>query len=93
MSHIPQLVAFEYQRAYAILHEDLLFQSEPAKLTTVNLVQEPEPEPEQEQDPVSYTQLQAWKLKDDLDLADFGESWVTYAENAELVRKAEGALL
>ena len=62
-------------------------------MTTVNLVQEPELEQEQEQDPVSYTQLQAWKLKDDLDLADFRESWVTYAKNAKLVRKAKGALL
>ncbi|ELR06866.1 hypothetical protein GMDG_08157 [Pseudogymnoascus destructans 20631-21] len=79
IKHIPQLVISEYQAAYAILHEDLLFEAKSAL--------------DLDQDSVPYMLLKAWKLKDDLDVADFGESWVTYPENAELVQKAEGALL
>jgi hypothetical protein len=38
-------------------------------------------------------QLQSWKLKDDLDMLDFRESWLGYPENAELVKDSETALL
>jgi hypothetical protein len=38
-------------------------------------------------------QLQSWKLKDDLDMLDFGESWLTNPENTELVKDSEVALL
>jgi Orsellinic acid/F9775 biosynthesis cluster protein D/Helicase conserved C-terminal domain/DEAD/DEAH box helicase len=83
MSHIPQLILSEYRKAYTFLHQDLLFEGLD-KLTTVNPA---------DSDPNPYVQLQAWKLKDDLDMADYGESWVTDPKNAELVQQAEGALL
>jgi hypothetical protein len=37
--------------------------------------------------------VQSWKLKDDLDLADFGESWLTYPENEGLLKGSELVLL
>lgn len=41
----------------------------------------------------SLVQLQSWKLKDNLDLLDFRESWLGCPENAELVHGTETALL
>jgi hypothetical protein len=79
MTYIPRLVVSEYKQAQLILYEDLFFES--SKLTLVNLVQVP------------YWQVQSWKLKDDLDLADFGESWLTYPENEGLLKGSELALL
>jgi hypothetical protein len=37
--------------------------------------------------------LQSWKLKDDLDMLDFRESWLTNPENAELLKGSEVTLL
>jgi hypothetical protein len=37
--------------------------------------------------------LQSWKLKDDLDMLDFRESWLTNPENTELLKGSEVALL
>jgi orsellinic acid/F9775 biosynthesis protein OrsD/helicase-like protein/RAD3-like DEAD/DEAH box helicase len=37
--------------------------------------------------------MQAWKFKDDLDLIDFGESWLTSEKNEELLRSTETAIL
>ena len=79
IKQIPQLVMLEYQEAYTILHEDLLF--------------DPNSALDLDHDLVPYMLLQAWRLKDDLNLADFRELWVTYPKNAELVQKAKGALL
>jgi superfamily II DNA or RNA helicase len=38
-------------------------------------------------------QVQAWQLKDNLDLAEFGESWLTLPGNQELLQDSETALL
>lgn len=37
--------------------------------------------------------MASWKLKDDLDLDDFGGSWLTDARNAEILEGAQHALL
>lgn len=37
--------------------------------------------------------MELWRLKNDLDLADFWGILVSYPENEELVRQAEGVLL
>ena len=37
-------------------------------------------------------QFQSWKLKDNLDILDFQESWLGYPENAKLVKDSETAL-
>jgi len=37
--------------------------------------------------------IQSWQLKDNLDLADFGESWLTYPENQALLQDSDAALL
>ena len=41
----------------------------------------------------SLVQLQLWKLKDDLDMLDFQESWLGYPENAKLLKDSETVLL
>jgi hypothetical protein len=37
--------------------------------------------------------MQSWRLKDDLDLEDFGGSWLAHPSNAEFLEHAEQALL
>ncbi|OBT59851.1 hypothetical protein VE03_10446, partial [Pseudogymnoascus sp. 23342-1-I1] len=37
--------------------------------------------------------MQAWRLKDDLDMEEFGGSWLSHPRNAELVEGADRALL
>jgi hypothetical protein len=39
------------------------------------------------------TPMQAWRLRDDLDLGDFGGSWLSHAGNAEFLEGADVALL
>jgi hypothetical protein len=41
----------------------------------------------------NLTPLECWRLKDDLDLDDFGRSWLDHPSNAELVDGADQALL
>ncbi|KFZ22842.1 hypothetical protein V502_02680 [Pseudogymnoascus sp. VKM F-4520 (FW-2644)] len=36
--------------------------------------------------------MQSWRLKDDLDMEDFGGSWLSHPGNAEFVEKADRAL-
>lgn len=36
--------------------------------------------------------MQSWRLKDDLDMEDFGGSWLSRPGNAEFVEKADHAL-
>lgn len=37
--------------------------------------------------------LESWRLKDDLDLEDFGGSWLSHPGNAELVQNADVVLV
>lgn len=37
--------------------------------------------------------LESWRLKDDLDLDNFGGSWLSHAHNAEFLDRAEQAFL
>ncbi|ELR06502.1 hypothetical protein GMDG_08026 [Pseudogymnoascus destructans 20631-21] len=37
--------------------------------------------------------MQSWRLKDDLDMEDFGGSWLSHPGNAEFVEKADRALI
>lgn len=37
--------------------------------------------------------MQAWQLKDNLDLVEYGESWLTLPKNQELLHGSETALL
>lgn len=39
------------------------------------------------------TPMESWRLKDDLDLDEFGGSWLSHAHNAEFLEGAEQALL
>ena len=39
------------------------------------------------------TPIESWRLKDDLDLEDFGASWLSHPSNAEFLEGAELALL
>jgi hypothetical protein len=36
--------------------------------------------------------MESWRLKDDLDLEDFGGSWLSHPSNAEFLEGAELAL-
>jgi hypothetical protein len=58
-------VVFEYQQAYALLYDKLLFQAKDLIL------------------------IESWRLKDDLDLEDFGGSWLSYPSNSEFLEGAE----
>jgi hypothetical protein len=69
MSQISDLVVSEYQQAYALLYDELLFQAK------------------------DLTPMESWRLKDDLDLDDFGGSWLSHPSNAQFLEGAELALL
>jgi superfamily II DNA helicase RecQ len=69
MAQISQLVLSEYQQAYSLLHDELMFGAR------------------------DLTPMESWRLKDDLDLDDFGGSWLSHALNAEFLEGAEQALL
>jgi hypothetical protein len=68
MSQISDLVVSEYQQAYALLHDELLFQA------------------------TDLIPMESWRLKDDLDLEDFGGSWLSHPSNSEFLEGAELAL-
>lgn len=61
-------MASEYQRAYALLYNKLLFQAK------------------------DLTLIKSWRLKDNLDLEDFGGSWLSYPSNAEFLEGTKLAL-
>lgn len=69
MSQISDLVVSEYQQAYTLLHDELLFQAK------------------------DLIPMESWRLKDDLDLEDFGGSWLSHPSNAEFLEGAELALI
>jgi hypothetical protein len=68
MSQISDLVVSEYQHAYGLLYNKLLFQAK------------------------ELVPMESWRLKDDLDLEDFGGSWLSYLSNSEFLDGAELAL-
>ncbi|KAH7308861.1 hypothetical protein BKA65DRAFT_485600 [Rhexocercosporidium sp. MPI-PUGE-AT-0058] len=68
MSQISDLVVSEYQQAYALLYDELLFEAK------------------------DLIPMESWRLKNDLDLEDFGGSWLCHPSNAEFVEGAELAL-
>jgi hypothetical protein len=68
MSQISDLIVSEYQDAYRLLHDELLFQA------------------------TDLTPMESWRLKDDLDLDDFGGSWLSHPSNSEFLEGAELAL-
>ena len=68
MSQISNLVVSEYQQAYALLYDKLMFQAK------------------------DLTPMESWRLKDDLDLEDFGGSWLLHLGNSEFLEGAELAL-
>jgi hypothetical protein len=68
MWQVSDLVVSEYRQAYALLHDELLFQAE------------------------DLIPMESWRLKDDLDLEDFGGSWLSYPSNSEFLEGAELAL-
>ena len=68
MAQISQLVLSEYQQAYFLLHDELMFSAR------------------------DLTLMESWRLKDDLDLDDFGGSWLSHAHNAEFLEGAKLAL-
>jgi hypothetical protein len=55
-------VVSEYQQAYALLYNKLLFQVK------------------------DLTLMESWRLKDDLDLEDFGGSWLSHPSNSEFLK-------
>jgi hypothetical protein len=65
ISQISNLVVFEYQQAYTLLYDKLLFQAKDLIL------------------------IESWRLKDDLDLEDFGGSWLSYPNNSEFLEGAK----
>jgi hypothetical protein len=68
MLQISDLVVSEYQQAYALLYNELMFQAK------------------------DLTPMESWRLKDDLDLEDFGGSWLSHSSNSEFLQGAELAL-
>ena len=68
MSQISDLVVSKYQQAYALLHDELVFQA------------------------TDLIPMESWRLKDDLDLEDFGGSWLSYPSNSKFLKSTELAL-
>jgi hypothetical protein len=68
MSHVSDLIRSEYQQAYTLLYDELMFQAR------------------------DLIPMESWRLKDDLDLEDFGCSWLSHHGNSEFLDGAELAL-
>lgn len=69
MEHVSELVVSEYQRARALLYDELLFRAR------------------------EIVPVEAWRLHDDLDLEDYGGSWLTDPRNADLLDGRQDVLL
>jgi hypothetical protein len=85
MAQVSALISSEYRHACTLLYDELLFGPKAGAGAEDGYKDGDLPPP--------LPPIEAWKVKDDLDLDEPGGSWLTDRRNAELLQGTESALL